>query len=69
MDLAGVQRLTCFLPAVSLSHSLTHNSIPNHAAIIFPPEGLVRLGPAEDTARRRQHSHAGRSRSILDHIT
>ena len=69
MDLAGVQRLTCSLPAVSRLHSLTHNSIPNHAAIIFPSEGLVRLGPAEDTARQRQHSHAGRSRSSLDHVT
>jgi len=69
MDLAGIQRLTCSLPAVSRLHSLTHNSIPNHTAIIFSPEGLVRLGPAEDRARQRQHSHAGRSRSSLDHVT
>ena len=69
MDLAGVQRSTCSLPAVSRLHSLTHNSIPNHAVIIFSPEGLVRLGAAEDTARQRQHTHAGRSRSGLDHVT
>jgi hypothetical protein len=47
MDLAGVQRLTCSLPAVSLLHSLTHNSKPNHAAIIFSSKGLVRPGPAQ----------------------
>ena len=28
MDLAGIQRLTCSLPAVSRLHSFTHNSIP-----------------------------------------
>ena len=49
MDLAGVQRLTCSLPAVSRLDSLTHKSTPNHAAIIFSSEGLVRLGPAADT--------------------
>jgi hypothetical protein len=69
MDLAGVQRLTCSLPAVSRLHSLTHNSTPNHAVIIVSSEGLVRLGPAADTARQRRHSHAGRSRSSLDHVT
>jgi hypothetical protein len=69
MDLAGIQRLTCSLPAASRFHSFTHNSIPNHTAIIFSPERLVRLGPAEDRARQRQHSHAGRSRSSLDHVT
>ena len=47
MDLAGVQRLTCSLPAVSRLHPLTHNSTPNHAAIIFSSGGLVRLGPAQ----------------------
>lgn len=69
MDLAGVQRLTCSLSAVSRLHSLTHNSTPNHAVIIFSSEGLVRLGPAAHTARKRQHSHADRSRSSLDHVT
>ncbi len=69
MDLAGVQRLTCSLPAVSRLHSLTHKSTPNHAAIIFSSEGLVRLGPAADTARQRRLPHAGRARSSLDHVT
>jgi len=54
MDLAGVQRLKCSLPAVSRLHSLTHNSTPNHTVIVFSSEGLVRLGPAADTTRQRR---------------
>jgi hypothetical protein len=55
MDLASVQRLTCSLPALSRLHSHTHNSIPNHAAVIFSSGRLVPLGPAADTARQRRH--------------
>jgi len=69
MDLAGVQRLTCSLPAVSRLHSLTHNLTPNHAAIIFSPGGLVRLGPASDTAPQQRNPHADRSHFSLDHVT
>lgn len=68
MDLAGVQRLTCSLPVVSQLHSLTHNSTPNRAAIIFSSGGLVRLGPASDTAPQQRHPYADRSRSSLDHV-
>ena len=69
MDLAGVQRLKCFLPAVSPLHSLTHNSTPNRAAIIFSSGGLVCFGPASDIAPQRRHPHADHSRSSLDHVT
>ena len=69
MDLAGVQRVTCSLPAAFRLHSLTHNSRPNHVAIIFSSEGLVRLGPASDTARQRRYPQADRPRSSLDYFT
>jgi hypothetical protein len=69
MDLSGIQRLTCSLPAVSRLHSLTHNSTPNHAAIIFSSGGLVRLGPASDTAPQQRHPHADRFRTSLDDVT
>lgn len=78
MDLAGVQRLTCSLPAASRLPSITHNSTRNRAAIIFSYGGpactghadrLVRLGPASDTAPQPRHPHADRSHSSLDHVT
>jgi hypothetical protein len=55
MDLAGVQWLMCSLSSLSRLHSLTHNSTPNHAAIIFSFGRLVRPGPAADTARQRRY--------------
>jgi hypothetical protein len=66
MDLAGVQRLTYSLPAVSHLH--THNSTPNRATVIFLSGGLVRLGSASDTAPQQGHPHADRSCSSLDHV-
>ena len=69
MDLAGVQRLTCALPAVSRLHSLTYNSTPNRAAIVFSSGGLVCLGPASDTAPQQRHLHADRTYFSLDHVT
>ena len=69
MDLADVQRLTCSLPAVSFLSSLTQSSTPNRPAVIFSSGGLVRLGPASDTALQQRHPHADRSRSSLDHVT
>ena len=69
MDLAGVQRLTCSLPAVSRLHSLTYNSTPKRPAIVFSSGGLVRLGPASDTAPQQRHPHAERFHFSLDHVT
>jgi hypothetical protein len=69
MDLADVQWLRCSLPAVSPLYSLTYNSTPNHAAIIFSSGGLLRLGPASDTAPQQRHPHADHSQFSLDHVT
>lgn len=69
MDLAGVQRLRCSLPAVSRLQSLTYNSTPNHAAIVFSSGGLLRLGPASDTVPQQRRPHADRSHFSLDHVT
>lgn len=76
MDLAGAQRLTCFLPTTSRLPSNTHDSRRNGTAIIFSYDGparagyadrLVRLGPASGPAQR--YFHADLSRSSLDYAT
>jgi hypothetical protein len=79
MDLAGVQRLMCFLPPISLLPSITHNSTQYRAAIVFSNDApacaeyadrSVRLGPASpDTAPEQWHPHTGCFRISLDHVT
>jgi len=78
MDLASVQRLTCSLPALSRLHSHTHNSTPNHAAIIFSAGRLalsdrrqiqrVRqtvLAPALTTSPERAEARVHRDRAVV----
>ena len=57
-------------PAPGL-HSLTHSltSTANRTSFTASSGGLVRLGPASDTAPDQQHPRADRSRFNLDHIT
>jgi hypothetical protein len=75
MDLAGAQRLTCFLQTISRLGSNTDNSRHNHAPINRSSDGparagctdrLVRLGPALGPAPQQRHTHADLSRSNLD---
>lgn len=69
MDLAGIQRLMCSLPAVSRLLSLAHNATLNRAAIVFSSSALVCLGSASATAPQQRHPHAERFCFGPDHIT
>lgn len=51
MDLAGAQRLTCFLPTTSRLPSHIHDSRRNGTAIIFSYDGLARVGQADRLVR------------------
>jgi hypothetical protein len=75
MDLAGVQRLTCFPQTISRLPLNTDRSRRNRASIIFSYDGparaghadsLVRLGPASGPAPQQRQAHADLSRSSLD---
>ena len=75
MDLAGAQRLTCFLQTISRLRSNTENSRHIRAPINRSSEGparagcadrLVRLGPALGPTLQQRHTHADLSRSSLD---
>lgn len=75
MDLAGAQRLTCFLQTMSRLRSNTDNSRQNRAPINCSSDGPVRagcadrvahLGPALGPAPQQWHTHADLSRSSLD---
>jgi hypothetical protein len=75
MDLAGAQRLTCFLQTISRLPSNTDNSRHNRATIIFSYDGsaragntdsLVRVGLAAGLAPQQRQVHTDLSRSSLN---